>query len=388
MNRRNFIKISGLGIGGVALSSSLVSCSSPDALAEFGWNGPDENENDIRMQVLSYAILCPNPHNKQPWIVKLTGPASFNLYVDPERLLPETDPVHRQIHIGHGTFLETLEIAASGLGYQADINYFPEGMYSNTELIDKPVAAIELAPAPNHARDPMFDALLLRTSNKREYDNYQLSESELATIRNVHKQRSDYPLTLDNSIQGKTKLVDILTEAMQIEVGDRQRDQETIEMFRFNDEEARKYRDGFGVAQTGMSGMTKIIAETFFLDRKKVEEDPTEFGKQAVDMTRKVSESTSSFGWLSSAGNSRLDQVKIGRDYCRLNLQTTRMGLAQHPLSQVLQEYDDMRALQAEFKQSFNIPKSETVQMLFRLGKARPVAHGPRRLVSQLIQSV
>jgi hypothetical protein len=387
MNRRNFIKITGLGIGGVALSSSLVSCSDPMPEAHFGWNGPDNNENDIRMQVLAYAILCPNPHNKQPWIVHLTGPASFNLYVDPDRLLPETDPIHRQIHIGQGTFLETLAIAANGLGYIANINYFPEGMYSSTELVDKPVAAIELTSATNLDKNPLFDALLLRYSNKREYNHYRLSESELKTLRDAHQQHSGYSLTVMDSPQRKTRLVKILTDAMQIEVGNPQRDWETIEMFRFNDEEARKYRDGFGVAQAGMSGWTKFIAETFFLNRKKVEQDPTEFGQQAVDMTRKVSESTSTFAWLSSPGNSRLDQVKIGRDYCRMNLQTTLMGLAQHPMSQVLQEYDDMLELQAEFKHSFNIPESETVQMLFRLGKAEPVTHGPRRLVTELIQS-
>jgi len=70
-----------------------------------------------------------------------------------------------------------------------------------------------------------------------------------------------------------------------------------------------------------------------------------------------------------------------------MNLQTTLMGLAQHPMSQVLQEYDDMRELQIAFKQRFSIPESDTVQMLFRIGKAAPVEHGPRRLITQLIQS-
>ena len=387
MNRRNFIKITGLGIGSIALGSSLVSYQSSQSDEHFGWDGPDKSEKDIRMQVLAYAILCPNPHNKQPWIIHLTGPTSFKLYVDPDRLLPETDPIHRQIHIGQGTFLETLAVAASGLGYKANITYFPEGMYGNTELLNKPVAAIELIQDAGINKDPLFDVLLLRHSNKREYDNYRLSDTELKTLREAHQQHSEYSLTVMDSPQGKTKLVKILTKSMQIEVGNSQRDAETIEMFRFNDDEVKKYRDGFGVAQAGLTGFTKLIAETFFLDRKKVEADPTEFGQQAVDMTRKAAESTHTFAWLTSAGNTRLDQLKIGRDYCRMNLQTTLMGLAQHPMSQVLQEYDDMLELQAEFKQSFNIPESETVQMLFRLGKAEPVAHGPRRLVTQLIQS-
>ncbi|MFT4607221.1 MAG: hypothetical protein ACI9YO_001493 [Gammaproteobacteria bacterium] len=387
MNRRKFIKITGLGIGSIALSSSLMSCTNSIPGEDFGWNGPDENEKDIRLQVLAYAILSPNPHNKQPWIIRFTGPKSFKLYVDPDRLLPETDPVYRQIHIGQGTFLETLAVAANGLGYQTKIDYFPEGMYGNTELLDKPIATIELTQQTGLNKDPLFNALLLRHSNKREYDNYRLSTAELNSLRDVHQQQSEYKLTVIDSPKDNARMVNILTKAMQIEVGNTQRDMETIKMFRFNDEEAKKYRDGFGVAQNGTSGLMKFVAETFFLSREKVEKNPTAFGQQAVDITEKTSKSTSTFAWLSSAGNSRLDQVKIGRNYCRINLQTTLMGIAQHPMSQVLQEYDDMLDLQTKFKQSFNIPKSETVQMLFRLGKAEPVAHGPRRLISQIIQS-
>ena len=385
MNRRNFIKITGLGLGTVAFGSSLISCNDSTAIDDFGWNGPDPLEKDIRMQVLAYAVLCPNPHNKQPWIIRMTGANSFNLYIDPERLLPETDPIHRQIHIGQGTFLETLVIAASGLGYKANIDYFPEGMYANTELVDMPIASVNLVKQDSISKDPLFNSLLTRHSNKREYDDYQLSQNELDTLQKAHQAHSNYPLITHDSAKAKTQLVEILTEAMHIEVGNRQRDMETIEMFRFNDDEVKKYRDGFGVGQAGLSGFTKFIAETFFLSREKVEKDPSEFGQQAVDMTRKTAESTSTFAWISTPDNSRLDQVKVGRDYCRMNLQTTMMGLAQHPMSQILQEYDDMLDLQAEFKQTFNIAESETVQMLFRLGKADPVAHGPRRLVKQLI---
>jgi len=386
MNRRNFIKVTGLGIGSVALSSSIVGCSKPSAEDDYGWNGPDKLETDIRMQVLAYAMLCPNPHNKQPWIIRLTGPSSFDLYVDPERLLPETDPVHRQIHIGQGTFLETLSIAATGLGYQAAIDYFPQGIYSNTELANKPVASINLSKSTDIKTDPLFNFLLTRHSNKREYDGYQLNKADISKLQKAHASYSVYPLTFQDSSAAKKMLVETLTQAMQIEAGNKQRDMETIKMFRFNDDEVRQHRDGFGVAQAGLTGITKIIAETFFLNREKVEKDATEFGQQAIDSTQKVAQSTNTFAWISTPSNTRLDQVKVGRDYCRMNLQTTMMGLAQHPMSQVLQEYDDMLALQQSFKQSFNIAADETVQMLFRLGKAAPVPHGPRRLVKQLIR--
>ncbi|MFT6914811.1 MAG: hypothetical protein ACJAWL_001110 [Motiliproteus sp.] len=104
-------------------------------------------------------------------------------------------------------------------------------------------------------------------------------------------------------------------------------------------------------------------------------------------MTRAATTSTATFAWISTSTNSRLDQVKVGRYYCRINLKTTAMGLAQHPMSQVLQEYKEMRPLQASFKKEFNIHQGDTVQMLFRLGRAEATLHGPRRHISELIKS-
>lgn len=385
MNRRNFIRIVGVGMGATALSSSLVGCSLDSKDTAYGWNGPNAAETDIRMRVLSYAMLCPNPHNKQPWLIKLTGPEQFELYVDPERLLPETDPIHRQIHIGQGTFLETLAIAATGLGYKADIRYFPQGMYSNTTLTNKPVASITLIQNPTGNTDPLFSKLLHRHTNKREYDNQPLPSTALEALQHFHSTRSKHALTINQVASDKTDLARMLTQAMQIEVGDKARDMETIKMFRFNSDEVAKYRDGFGIAQSGVTGMKKALIENFILSRKSTEQDPTAFGQQAVDLTQNAANSTACFAWLTTQGNSRLDQVQVGRDYCRINLKTSEMGLAQHPMSQVLQEYEDMLSLQRQFKTRFHIDTGDTVQMLFRIGRAEATPHSPRRPVSDLI---
>ena len=56
-------------------------------------------------------------------------------------------------------------------------------------------------------------------------------------------------------------------------------------MFRFNDEEIEKYRDGFGVAQSGISGMKKFMMETFFLKRDKAVPVDSSFSRGAVKLT-------------------------------------------------------------------------------------------------------
>ena len=48
--------------------------------------------SDPRMRALSHAILAPNPHNRQPWLVDLSVPEEVTLYIDTDRLLPHTVP--------------------------------------------------------------------------------------------------------------------------------------------------------------------------------------------------------------------------------------------------------------------------------------------------------
>ena len=55
----------------------------------FGSAGRHE---DPRMRALSWAILAPNPHNRQPWIVDRSEPNAVTLRVDTGRLLPHADP--------------------------------------------------------------------------------------------------------------------------------------------------------------------------------------------------------------------------------------------------------------------------------------------------------
>jgi hypothetical protein len=113
MKRRNFIKATLAGTGMILIPSIFNGCSTQELKALEGWRkGHSKIEKDIRLIVLSYAILAPNPHNNQPWIIDLKDSHNFDLYVDPERLLPETDPPYRQIHIGQGTFLENLSLGS------------------------------------------------------------------------------------------------------------------------------------------------------------------------------------------------------------------------------------------------------------------------------------
>lgn len=384
MDRRGFISTMVAGSAAVLVPGLFSGCNRQPLAALEGWSAP-QDVHDIRIVVLSYALLAPNPHNKQPWIVDLRQPGRIELYVDPKRLLPETDPLYRQIHVSQGTFLENLHLAAAHFGWRADIEYFPEGMYGNTVLERRPVAAIELVRVATLAHDPLFDAILRRQSNRRVFLDRSLSQQQIDGIRSIVPDGLDFSFAMTSDPAQHIRLTEFATEAMRIEVVDKKRIAESVAMFRFSDDELTAHRDGFGAPQMGAKGVRKYLIENIFISRKSFLAADSSFGEQSTEGSRKQAASAAAFGWLVSKNNTRLDQIVAGRIYNRINLMASAQGVAIHPMSQVLQEYAEVSSLQQQFKQYIGVQETQTVQMFFRLGIAEPVQHTARRRVVDLL---
>ena len=121
ITRRGILKVIGGGVIVAAVGAGAFIGTRDPAVAREPWQNAGQKENDPRRKALSYAILAPNPHNRQPWLIDLVGNDEIVLYCDKDRHLPVTDPFDRQITIGLGAFIETLVIAASNDGYRADV---------------------------------------------------------------------------------------------------------------------------------------------------------------------------------------------------------------------------------------------------------------------------
>src|SRR5574343_310653 len=87
-------------------------------------------QGDVRSWLVSAAVLATHSHNLQSWVVDLREPGHLDLYCDRQRLLPETDPLNRQIMMSHGTFLELLDMAAREAGLRAEVALFPQGVFA------------------------------------------------------------------------------------------------------------------------------------------------------------------------------------------------------------------------------------------------------------------
>lgn len=324
---------------------------------------------DPRMRALSWAILAPNPHNLQPWLIDLSTPNTATLFVDTTRLLPQTDPFGRQIVIGLGCFLEVLRMAALADGLAVTFELFPQG--SDPDALDaRPVAVCRFAPT-NAAPDPLFAFVPQRRSLKEPYDTARtVSGSVIAQLaqatRHFDMGSSTDPATVQT-------LRDLSTQAMQIEFSTERTLRESVDLFRIGHKEVNANPDGLE--------FTGPMFETMRMTGLFTREASMDFDgliAQFADASF-VANMQSAMGhiWLVSQNNTREDQLRAGFDWVRINLAATEMGLGMQPLSQALQEYPEMSALYDDIHGRL-APDGGTVQMWARVGYGPDIMPTPR----------
>ncbi len=387
LHRRQFIRILGGGTLSVAAATSvlgLAGCSSglPREAIE-AWNGPALGAGaDVRLWMLSYAILAPHSHNLQSWVADLHTPDHITLYCDLQRVLPQTDPLARQIMMSHGTFLELLDMAARERGLRCDITLFPQGVFGPTALDSRAVATIRLTPDAGVQKDPLFAQILQRRTNRSAYDGARgvpaAAWTAMARAANPDHapQVSVGFVGLEHGAAALERHRRIALQAWTIELTTPRTIMESYDVLRIGRGEILAHRDGLSLTDP----LVVAMAGLGLLDRKKAPA-PDDYAttSQIKEFAVKLA-STSGFVWLVTPGNDRATQINAGRGYVRLQLAACALGLSLQPLSQALQEYAEQRPCYAEIHALVGATApGATVQMWARAGYAPPIEPAPRR---------
>ena len=370
MQRRQFIRIAGGGTVLAATTLTLGGCSvfevPPEAL--LAWQPPAQ-DMELRRWVLSYALLAPNPHNRQPWLADLSRDGEITLRLDTGRLLPATDPFGRQILMGCGTFLELLVMAAAQRGQRAEVSLFPDG-----EPGEKPdaraFARVRLTPDAAVPRDPLFAQVLRRRTDRRAYDPARPVAA--ADAAGLAAAVGSLPVRLGlagvTGSEDQTRLERIRTiarEAWRIELGTEATMMESMHLLRVGSREIAQYRDGIAID----SPLLVTLAKLGLLDRNQFPAPDSQATQSQIKSFDAITASTPAYLWLVTEGNRRAQQIDAGRAYLRVSLAATAAGLALHPNEQSLQEYPQVAAPYQAIHQLLDAPSPRfTVQMLARTG--------------------
>lgn len=356
LSRRKTLALLGGGfvVAATVSAGTFLSTRSPTRALE-PWQDAGQYD-DPRLFALSYALLAPNPHNRQPWLVELQGQDAFLLHRDKARNLPHTDPYDRQIFIGLGCFLELLSVAATIRNKSAQIDLFPDGT-------DGPIAHVTLLDGAT--RDPLSSFILDRRSCKEPFEDRPVPENvatELAAYGTV---------IIDPELVAQIK--NLSWQAWLTEMHTQRALKESVDLMRFGKMEINANPDGIDL---GGPFLESLMLAGVLTRENQLDPESTGF-KEGVKIYEAMLQATPAYIVVTTPQNTRADQIAAGRRWLRLNLDTTRLGLALHPVSQALQEYEEM-ALHYKSAHRMLAKPGETVQMLGRLGFGPTPARTPR----------
>lgn len=382
--RRAFIRLVG---GGAVLAATapLAACSSaPPAAAIDPWQAA-ARETELRRFVLAHALLAPNPHNRQPWIADLRERGRIHLVCDGERLLPETDPFGRQILVGCGAFVELAVIAAAQRGVALAVQPFLDGAPAERALPAGTRVATLVLGAPGSAQpDPLFAQIPRRHSAKTAYAEGRALPAGLAARWRDTAAASGLQAGVVADTAGVAALRQLTRQGYEIECETARTWLESARLMRIGPAAIEAHRDGISLNQP----MLRALHTLGLFDPMEVPQRGSRGWQRVMDRWAAF-ETGSGFLWLAGAEATRATQLAAGRAWVRLHLQATAAGVDLHPVSQVLQEFPEMREPYAAVHRQLGIdPARGAVQMLARVGYAEtPAGPTPRRPLDTLLRS-
>ncbi|MEZ4672395.1 MAG: hypothetical protein R3E39_31200 [Anaerolineae bacterium] len=318
---------------------------------EFPRTGSQEQKLKFLLQ---YAVLAPSLHNTQPWRFTIHD-NTIDLFADTGRWLKVTDPDQREIYISLGCALENLLIAASHLGYEYKVTYFPNA--SEREWI----AAIQFTETQKShglADKELFYAIGLRHTHRQVYEMTKPSERDMQHLQ-ASIDEHDLALQFTDDADIKQQIDALMTTADAIQFSFDGYRSELVEWM-----------------EQGTFGARWLINRTGQLATAYLNVISKQTGLQLPSPVNMPL-----LGFISTRTDDLEARVRAGQAFERLALHATSLNIALQPHTQVLQVASTKRDVARLF------PIKEThPQMIFRLGYTDLAQSGtPRQSVDSVI---
>lgn len=335
----------------------IISCSTRDS----GKSNDLSETGSIWNEILNDARWAQNAHNMQSWKLTVQSDNILTGSLDPERLLPETDPYSRQLILSLGAFSEVARLSAESRGLQLKVLW---------------IGPVEWNSDLNGGIN-LFKWTLEESADRDEV-NHLIDSLSSATVKYAIEETSlavELEDRLEREYSGKTARFDFIRDSCEIQdLKQLAYDAFAVEMEYaptreesiINTRYGRNQREAAPYGITLLPNFRKGKSQFIEFFARLFPQSPEKYGETAIDMFEKALDSSSVLLSMTTSGNSPEKQFESGRIMQLVWMELISSGYTLLPLSQGLQEYRDVK----EFYSSFHgilAEKDETVQMLWAI---------------------
>lgn len=386
ISRRGVLAGAGLGAGALLLTcgAGAASRASANGVWEGGrgaayalWNQWRDGQGIAA--VAAAGTLAANPHNIQPWRLRLGGDA-IELFDDPARAMPIGDPDRRERMAGYGCALQNMVVAARSLGLDAEV-HVPGADDGG------PVAILRLRAGarPRIREQELAAAISARHSNRGPYTRRELEAGVIEALVADAPPGASVVWITDPSARDVVGA--LCVEAAEAIVADEAMSVEAFSWFRSERIDIDANRDGLTLDCQGLDRLTLLLAK---LLPPQSRHDGDRFW---VESTREVQTKTAAaYGIIRAAdATDRGSRIASGRLAQHVHLAATAAGLALQHMNQVTEriardaDCGVSDRFSARWAAATGVPASEAL-LAFRIGyPEREPGPSPRRALSDVI---
>lgn len=319
-----------------------------------------QNHIDILLQLFSLSISA---HNVQPFRLNIVADNSYEIWSDVKRLLSIADPHNRDLQIGLGALLETLEIGLSSSKLTiSNLKIKDPSTYSHdTNFL---LASFNLEKNDSITTDTLNVELSKRFSYRGKFK----IKKEIQSGKHINKSIELKFICTPKEMS----LVAVIFDQVNLHfLSIPGYIDELFSWMRFNKSQKNYFKDGLNSESMALNSIDTLGASIVLRPRI------FNFLKKINIISFLISEKPiieSSSAIVAIVGKSD-SPIEIGRGFMRGWLMLTSMGLYGAPLSLLT---DDLDALQ-KMKLQFKLNDNENIYNILRVGPLAPEYKIPNR---------
>jgi hypothetical protein len=344
------------------LTIVILSCVTPEPKESTS------SEDSLWLRILDEARWAQNAHNMQSWELTILSEDSLIGRLSPQRLLPQTDPISRQLIISLGAFSEVAHRSARSYGYDLQVNWIGPQVWVPGESEAADLFRWTLAPlddTPSSA-DVELDALSSATVKYKVVEGSLDAAAQERLLQNYSTEQNRI-FFVNPEDPRFLEVRDLSKEAYRIEMEYEPTLMESFDNTRVGEQERQAKPYGItlmGNFHQGMLGFVELFSGLFPMA-------PMEYTKTSIDLFNGAVDKTVQLMVLTSRGNSPEVQFLTGFPMQAAWMSALDQGFTLLPLSQGLQEYPQVQAQYDRLHQLL-AQEGETVQMIFAVNRPEP----------------